>query len=127
MGRKIQPHVPLLDRETQTKGMLTRAEFSFDRKRDVYVCPTGHDLRTTGHVIPGGLKQYRAKPSSCGPCALKAGYTTGAARMVTRNVHEDEPRIRPSSKRRPTSGARWRCSSPTSSGTSASDACGCEA
>jgi transposase len=90
MERKIQPHAPLLDRETRTKGMLTRAEFHFDRERDVYVRPTDHDLRTTGHVIPGGLKRYRAKPSSRGPRALKAGRTTGAARMVTRDVHEDE-------------------------------------
>ena len=90
MGHGIEPHVPLLDRETQTKGMLTRADFSFDRERDVYVCPGGHDLKTTDHVISGGLTQYRAKPTSCGPCALKPGCTTGTARMVTRNVHEDE-------------------------------------
>jgi hypothetical protein len=90
MGRGIEPHVPVLDRERQTKGMLTRAEFGFDRERDVYVCPTGHDLKTTGHIVSGGLKQYRASPMSCGPCALKPRCTTGTARMVTRNVHEDE-------------------------------------
>lgn len=90
MGRGIEPHVPVLDRERQTKGMMTRAEFRYDRGRDVYVCPADHDLRTTGAVIPGGLKQYRAKPTSCGPCALKPRCTTGLARMVTRNVHEDE-------------------------------------
>ena len=91
MRRGIEPHVPLLDRETQTKGMLTRAEFSFDRGRDAYVCPGGHDLRTTGHVISGGLEQYRAKPTSCGPCALKPSCTMGTACMVTRNIHEERP------------------------------------
>lgn len=90
MGRGIKPHVPVLDRERQTKGMMTRAEFRYDHVRDVYVCQADHDLRTTGAVIPGGLKQYRAKPASCGPCALKPRCTTGLARMVTRNVHEDE-------------------------------------
>ena len=79
MGRGIEPHVPLLDRETQTKGMLTRAEFSFDRSRDLYVCPAGHEMTTTGHVVPGGLKQYRAKPTSCGPCALKPPAATSIA------------------------------------------------
>lgn len=79
-----------LHREAQTKGMLTRAEFRYDRERDVYVCPAGHDLRTTGAIIPGGLRQYRAKPMSCGPCALKPRCTAGLARMVTRNVHEEE-------------------------------------
>lgn len=77
-------------REWQTKGMMTRSEFRYDRERDVYVCPTGHDLRTTGAIIPGGLRQYRAKPTSCGPCAIKPRCTGGLARMVTRNVHEDE-------------------------------------
>ena len=94
MGRGIEPPRmrlwPVLDRERQTKGMLTRAEFGFDRERDVYVCPTGHDLKTTGHIVSGGLRQYRASPASCGPCALKPRCTTGTARMVTRNVHEDE-------------------------------------
>lgn len=92
MGRKIEPHVPVLDGERQTaKSLFTRAAFSFDRESDAYVCPGGHNLRTTGHVVPGGLKQYRAKPASCGSCALKPGCTTGLARMVTRNVHEERP------------------------------------
>lgn len=90
MRRGIEPHVPVLHREAQTNGMMTRAEFSYDRARDMYVCPARHDLRTTGAVIPGGLKQYRAKPTSCGPCELKPRCTAGLARMVTRNVHEDE-------------------------------------
>jgi hypothetical protein len=89
-GQGIEPHVPVLDRERQTKGMITRAEFRFDRERDAYICPAGHDLRTTGQIVGGGLKQYRAKPTSCGPCALKACCTSGTARMVTRNVYEDE-------------------------------------
>ena len=71
MARGIDPPVPVLHRKWQTKGMMTRSEFRYDRERDVYVCPTGHDLRTTGAVIPVGLKQDRAKPMSCGPCALK--------------------------------------------------------
>lgn len=91
MGRKIEPHVPVRDGERQTaKGLFTRADFSFERERDVYVCPGSHELKTTGHVISGGLMQYRAKPASCSTCVLKPSCTTGAARMVTRNVHEDE-------------------------------------
>lgn len=87
----IEPHVPVLDGERQkAKGLFGRADFAFDPARDAYVCPGGHDMTTTGYVVPGGLKQYRAKPTSCGPCALKARCTAGAARMVTRNVHEDE-------------------------------------
>jgi hypothetical protein len=87
----IEPHVPVLDGERQkARGLFGRADFTFDPARDVYICPSGHDLRTTGAVIPGGLRQYRAKPVSCGPCALKPRCTGGLARMVTRNIHEDE-------------------------------------
>ena len=87
----IEPHVPVLDGERQkAKGLFGRADFAFDPARDVYVCPAGHNLRTTGAVIPGGLRQYRAKPTFCGPCALKPRCTAGLARMVTRNVHENE-------------------------------------
>lgn len=91
MGRGIEPHVPLLDRVTQTRGVLTRAAFTFDRERDVYVCPAGHELATSGHVTGSGLKQYQAKPASCGPCALKPRCTSGTARLIGRNVHEERP------------------------------------
>jgi hypothetical protein len=30
MRRGIEPHIPLLDREHQTKGFFTRADFTFD-------------------------------------------------------------------------------------------------
>jgi len=120
MGRGIEPHVPVLHREWQTKGMMTRAEFRYDRERDMYVCPTGHDLRTTGAIIPGGLRQYRARPTSCGPCALKPRCTTGLARMVTRQSStrtsastSAASRTRQSSSARPASGARSRCCLPT--------------
>ena len=66
IARGIEPHVPLLDRVTQTRGVLTRAEFRYDRKRDLYVCPAGHELATSGHVAAAGFRQYRAKPAACG-------------------------------------------------------------
>ncbi len=117
----IEPHVPVLDGERQkAKGLFGRADFAFDRERDVYVCPSGHDLRTTGAVIPGGFKQYRAKPTSCGPCSLKPRCTAGLARRVTRqsstrtsaSTSANSP-ARPSSSARRASGARSRCCSRT--------------
>ena len=38
---------------------------------------------------PSGLKQYRAKPRSCSPCALEP-RRTGVLVRLTRNVHENE-------------------------------------
>lgn len=66
--------MPVLEGERQkAKGLFGRADFAFDSARDVYVCLAGHDLRTTGAVIPGGLKQYRAKPTSCAPAPSSRG------------------------------------------------------
>jgi hypothetical protein len=90
MGRGIEPHVPRLNRERQTKGMFTRADFAFDRAGGASVRPAGHDLPTSGHVVPDGLRKCRAKAATCGPSTLKPRCTAGAARMVTRNVREDE-------------------------------------
>src|SRR5665213_3257203 len=39
MGRGIEPHIPLIDREHQTKGTFTRADFSFDAAANVFICP----------------------------------------------------------------------------------------
>jgi hypothetical protein len=35
MRRGIEPHVPLLDRERQTKGFFTRADFNFDHQSTI--------------------------------------------------------------------------------------------
>lgn len=90
MRRGIEPHVPVIDREKQTGGLFTRAQFTFDRERELYICPQGAELRDTGYTGPDGLRRYKAHPKQCGPCPARAECTPGAARMVTRNVHEDE-------------------------------------
>jgi len=41
MQRGIEPHVPLLDRERQTKGLFTRADFQFDDQANSFTCPGG--------------------------------------------------------------------------------------
>jgi len=35
----IERHIPLLDREHQTNGFFTRADFSFDPRANVFICP----------------------------------------------------------------------------------------
>ena len=37
MRRRIEPHIPLLDREHQTNGFFTRAEFTFDPQANLFV------------------------------------------------------------------------------------------
>jgi len=90
MRRKIAPHVPILDREHQTKGMFTRADFAFDAERNVFICPGGKPLTNSGLVREDGTVPYWASTKDCGTCALKPGCTKGAKRIVTRNLFEAE-------------------------------------
>ena len=58
--RGIEPHVPVLDGERRkAQGLFGRSSFAFDPARNVYTCPSGHDMPTTGHVVPGALLPRR--------------------------------------------------------------------
>ena len=37
----ITPHIPVWDKSHRDDGTFSRADFSFDRERNVYVCPAG--------------------------------------------------------------------------------------
>ena len=44
MRHQIEPHIPLLDREHQTNGYFTRADFTFDPQANAFTCPSGNSL-----------------------------------------------------------------------------------
>ena len=90
MRRKIEPHIPLLDREHQTNGFFTRAEFTFDPHANVFVCPGGKQLKSTGLVRDDGTVPYFASTKDCRVCGLKPRCTKGTKRIVTRNLFEAE-------------------------------------
>ena len=41
VDRKITPHIPVWDKSTRSDGTFSRADFVFDRERNVYICPGG--------------------------------------------------------------------------------------
>jgi transposase len=45
--KDIEPHIPIIDKSNRDDGTFSRSDFVYDPNRDVYVCPAGHDLRTT--------------------------------------------------------------------------------
>jgi hypothetical protein len=90
MRHGIEPHIPLLDREHQTNGFFTRADFTFDPPTNVFVCPGGKQLRSTGLVREDGTMPYWASTKDCRACALKPRCTKGEKRIVTRNLFESE-------------------------------------
>jgi transposase len=85
--RGIEPHVPVWDQSgIAAKGRFTRAAFEFDKERNVYVCPNGKLLRTSGTVHRGTTVKYIARKSDCLPCPFKNTCTTGSQRTLARDV-----------------------------------------
>ena len=90
IGTGITPHIPVWGMSKREEGILSRADFTFDRQRDLYICPQGKFLRTTGTVHDGRTILYRASTRDCGPCPLKPKCTPNVTfRKIPRDVHED--------------------------------------
>ncbi len=88
--RKIDPHVPVWDRtQMAADGKFIRDDFNYDRERDLYICPGGKQLKTSGTVHDGTTLKYIARRSDCGQCPLKPGCTTGRERRLSRDVNQD--------------------------------------
>jgi transposase len=85
----IEPHIPVIDKSTHPGGLFSRNEFLYQENRDVYICPGGKELTTSGTVHDGTTLKYLAKPKQCGQCPLKPKCTTGDGRRISRDV--DEP------------------------------------
>ncbi len=90
VDREITPHIPVWDRsEVAADGIYSRAEFNYDRERDLYVCPKGKILTTTGRVFNGNTLYYRAHKADCEPCPLKDHCCPKSpVRRVQRDVNE---------------------------------------
>jgi len=89
VDRKITPHVPVWDKSARSDGTFSRADFVFDQKRNVYICPGGAELTSTGNVDQGHIVYYRASKNDCSSCSLKPKCTTAVVRKVTRDVNEE--------------------------------------
>jgi transposase len=90
VDRQIAPHIPVWDKSARTDGTFSRADFVFDRSRNVYLCPNGKLLHTTGTVIDGSTLRYRASKRDCDVCAFKTQCCPHtSARQVPRDLDED--------------------------------------
>jgi transposase InsO family protein len=88
--KKIAPHIPVIDKSKREDGSLSREDFTFDADRNVYVCPRGSLLRTTGTIHDGDTVLYRARTSDCGPCPLKSHCCPKSPeRKIPRSTYED--------------------------------------
>jgi Transposase DDE domain len=89
--KDIAPHIPVIDKSKREDGSLSRGDFTFDKERNVYTCPAGKTLTTTGKLINDGeTALYRASTYDCGPCPLKLKCCPKAPeRRIPRSIYEE--------------------------------------
>jgi transposase len=89
LGKDIAPHIPVWERYERTDGMFSRADFAYDAERDVYICPNGRPLRTSGTVHDGRVRNYLSQPGECRACKLKTQCTRAPFRKIARDINEE--------------------------------------
>ena len=89
VDRSITPHIPVWDKSARHDGTFSRADFVFDQERNIYVCPGGALLTSTGNIDQGHTVYYRATKNDCSSCSLKPKCTTAVVRKITRDLNED--------------------------------------
>ena len=70
--KRITPHIPVWDKSARDDGTFSRSDFRFDKKRNIYICPAGKLLRSTGTIHDSHALRYRASLDDCRSCPLKA-------------------------------------------------------
>jgi hypothetical protein len=90
VDQEIDPHIPVRDQsEVAAAGIYSRAAFDYDQERDIYICPMGKTLTTTGRVFSGNTLYYRARQADCEPCPVKEHCCPRSPmRRVQRDVNE---------------------------------------
>jgi hypothetical protein len=87
----------VLDNSQRNDGTFSRADFTYDHKRDCYVCPAGEKLRQRQKIyrVPrpfvdeNGMMRYRASKLDCQGCSLKPRcFPNPPARKLLRCVHK---------------------------------------
>ncbi len=88
--KAISPHIPVLDKSKREDGTFSREDFTYDKERDIYICPAGKTLKTTGTLVNGGTTlQYLASTHDCRSCPLKSKCSPlPPHRKISRDIHE---------------------------------------
>ena len=85
----IAPHIPVNDKSKRDDGTFSRSDFRYDPTDDVYHCPGGKRLGTSGTVHKGKTLLYRASKLDCDVCPLKPQCCPKEPlRKTPRDTHE---------------------------------------
>ena len=86
----ITPHIPVWDKSSRDDGTFSRTDFAFDSDRNLYVCPAGKLLTTTGSIGADHALRYLARKRDCQVCPLKPRCCPKTpSRKVTRDQNEE--------------------------------------
>ena len=81
---------PVWDRSKHEDGTFSREDFTFDKSRNVYICPAFKTLTTTGKIVNNDQILYQASKPDCDACPYKVRCCPKEpARKIPRNIHED--------------------------------------
>jgi hypothetical protein len=88
--RGIEPHIPVFDKSAREDGTFARDDFAYDPEIDIYRCPAGKVLTSTGTLVnDGATLLYRASKRDCDICELKPRCCSKMpARKVPRSIYE---------------------------------------
>jgi transposase len=88
--KKIAPHIPVIDKAKREDGIFSREDFTFDKERNVYTCPAGKLLTTTGAIRCDDLLRYNASKRDCDICPLKMQCCPNdISRRLLRSIYEE--------------------------------------
>jgi transposase len=89
LDRAIAPHIPVWERYPPAEGMFSRSDFAYDAERNVYICPNGRLLKTTGTIHDGRVRNYLSRPGECRVCTFKERCTRAPFKKIARDINED--------------------------------------
>jgi Transposase DDE domain len=86
----IRAYVAIPNFDFRDTGRFGPGHFRYDPDNNHYLCPAGQTLRFQSEDRHNRRKRYRAKPSICNACELKARCTTSdRGRVLYRPFEED--------------------------------------
>jgi transposase len=89
--KDIAPHIPVIDKSKREDGTFSREDFRFDKERNIYICPAGKTLTTTGKLVNDGeTLLYLSRTRDCRSCLLKARCCPKTPfRRIQRSLYEE--------------------------------------
>jgi len=89
VDEKVDPHIPVWDKSKRSDDTFSRSDFSYDHEQNLYTCPAGKVLKTTGKMGTDNVLRYLASKRNCDACPLKSQCCPRTpSRKIPRHMNE---------------------------------------